>query len=42
MSLDNVARSLARTIDQEGTDEILVADPMPNVQVDKEAALEDE
>ena len=31
VSLDNVAQTPARTIDHEGTDEILEADPMPNV-----------
>nr|POE58451.1 hypothetical protein CFP56_53857 [Quercus suber] len=32
----------ARTVDQEDTDELFEADPMPNVQGDGEAASEDE
>ena len=42
VSLDNVAWSPTRTVNQEDTDEILMADPMPNIQVDGEAAPEDE
>nr|POE73690.1 berberine bridge enzyme-like 8 [Quercus suber] len=42
VSLDNVAQTSARTIDQEDIYEIFKADPMPNVQGDKKAALEDE
>ena len=42
VSLDNVAWSPTRTFNQEDTDEILMADPMPNIQVDGEAAPEDE
>ena len=42
VSLDNVARSPTRTVNQEDTDEILMVDPMPNIQVDGEAAPEDE
>ena len=42
VSLDNVAQTLARTVNHEGIDEILKADLMPNVQGDREAALKDE
>ena len=42
VSLDNVAGSPTRTINQEDIDEILMVDPMPNIQVDGEAAPEDE
>ena len=42
VSLDNVAQTPARTVDHEGTDEILEADPIPNVQGDGEAPHEDE
>ena len=42
VSLDNVAWSPTRTINQEDIDEILMVDPMPNIQVDGEAAPEDE
>ena len=42
VSLDNVAQTLAGTVDHEGTDEIFQADPIPNVQGEGEAAPKDE
>nr|POF21280.1 hypothetical protein CFP56_27057 [Quercus suber] len=42
VSLDNVAQTLARTINQEDTEEIFEEGPTPNFQDDGEAAPENE
>nr|POE84382.1 hypothetical protein CFP56_60994 [Quercus suber] len=42
VSLDNVAQTLARTTNQEDTDEIFEEGPTPNFQDDGEVAPEDE
>ena len=39
VSLDNVAQTLARTVDQEVTDELFEKDPTPIVQDDREGLL---
>ena len=42
VSLDNVAQTLTRTVDQEDMNEIFEEDLTPNVQDDREAAPKDE
>ena len=42
ISIDAVAQTLARSVELEGTDEMLKADPNPVTQVDERAALQDE